>query len=119
MDLYRHFAGSEKTEKQLVTVGRTVSLTAMVIALIVAKPLLGNFTQAFQYIQEFTGLFTPGVCALFLLGFLIRLIPAYLSHRLVDEGSHPVSAVLYDAIPMVNTRRPVMQSSGQEARPAV
>jgi SSS family solute:Na+ symporter len=45
-----------------------VSLTAMVIALIVARPLLGNFDQAFQYIQEFTGFFTPGVCALFLMG---------------------------------------------------
>jgi SSS family solute:Na+ symporter len=41
----------------------------MITALIVARPLLGNFTQAFQYIQEFTGFFTPGVCALFLLGF--------------------------------------------------
>jgi SSS family solute:Na+ symporter len=41
----------------------------MIIALILAKPLLGKFEQAFQYIQEFTGLFTPGVCALFLLGF--------------------------------------------------
>jgi SSS family solute:Na+ symporter len=69
MDLYRHFAAGEKTEKQLVTVGRLVSLTAMVIALILAEPLLGKFEQAFQYIQEFTGLFTPGVCALFLLGF--------------------------------------------------
>ena len=69
MDLYRHFSGGERSEKRLVTVGRTVSLTAMIIALIIAKPLLGQFEQAFQYIQEFTGLFTPGVCALFLLGF--------------------------------------------------
>lgn len=69
MDLYRHFAKGGKSETQLVTVGRTVSVSAMIIALIIAKPLLGNFTQAFQYIQEFTGLFTPGVCALFLLGF--------------------------------------------------
>jgi SSS family solute:Na+ symporter len=69
MDLYRHFATGEKTEKQLVTIGRLVSLSAMIIALIIAKPLLGQFEQAFQYIQEFTGLFTPGVCALFLLGF--------------------------------------------------
>jgi SSS family solute:Na+ symporter len=40
----------------------------MINALIVARPLLGQFDQAFQYIQEFTGFFTPGVCALFLLG---------------------------------------------------
>jgi SSS family solute:Na+ symporter len=39
----------------------------MVIAAIIAKPLLGNFEQAFQYIQEFTGFFTPGVVAIFLL----------------------------------------------------
>ena len=41
---------------------------ALIIAMIVAKPLLGNFDQAFQYIQEFTGFFTPGICALFVLG---------------------------------------------------
>ncbi len=69
MDLYRHFGNGGKTEKQLVIVGRTVSVSAMIIALIVARPLLGQFDQAFQYIQEFTGFFTPGVCALFLLGF--------------------------------------------------
>jgi len=69
MDIYRHFGGDKKSEDQLVKVGRTVSISAMIIALIVAKPLLGNFQQAFQFIQEFTGFFTPGVCALFLLGF--------------------------------------------------
>jgi len=35
---------------------------------IIAKPLLGQFTGAFRYIQEFTGFFTPDVCALFLMG---------------------------------------------------
>ncbi|HSD69917.1 MAG TPA: sodium/sugar symporter [Woeseiaceae bacterium] len=69
MDLYRHLSGDGKPEKRLVAVGRTASFTAIVIAMTVAEPLLGNFAQAFQYIQEFTGFFTPGVCALFLLGF--------------------------------------------------
>jgi len=72
MDLYLHFARGGRSEKQLVRIGRTVSLAAMIVALVLAKPLLGNFKQAFQYIQEFTGLFTPGVCALFLLGFFWR-----------------------------------------------
>jgi len=31
-------------------------------------PLLGDFDQAFQYIQEFTGFFTPGIVVIFLLG---------------------------------------------------
>ncbi|MEO0997538.1 MAG: sodium transporter, partial [Pseudomonadota bacterium] len=68
MDLYRHMVGETKSEQHLVTVGRTVSFLAMVVAVLVARPLLGQFDQAFQYIQEFTGFFTPGVCALFLLG---------------------------------------------------
>ena len=69
MDLYRNFRSGEESEGELVRTGRIVSFSAIVIATIVAKPLLGNFSQAFQYIQEFTGFFTPGVCALFLLGF--------------------------------------------------
>ena len=68
MDFYRHHLNKEADEQKLVRVGRTVSFSAMIIALIVARPLLGNFDQAFQYIQEFTGFFTPGVCALFLVG---------------------------------------------------
>jgi len=69
MDMYKHFKPAETSEKHLVTVGRSVALGSMIIAMIVAKPLLGNFDQAFQYIQEFTGFFTPGIVAIFLLGF--------------------------------------------------
>ncbi len=68
MDFYRHHVNREASEQKLVRIGRTVSFSAMVIAMVVARPLLGNFDQAFQYIQEFTGFFTPGVCALFLVG---------------------------------------------------
>ena len=67
MDLYRKFK-PEKTEQHYVGVGRSISLAALIIAMICAKPLLGSFDQAFQYIQEFTGFFTPGIVALFLLG---------------------------------------------------
>jgi len=72
MDMYKHFKPEETSQKHLVTVGRVVALTAMIIAMIVAKPLLGNFDQAFQYIQEFTGFFTPGIVAIFLLGFFYK-----------------------------------------------
>ena len=36
--------------------------------MVVAKPLLGQFDQAFQYIQEFTGFFTPGIVVIFVMG---------------------------------------------------
>ena len=49
-----------------VRLGRIVAVAAMVIAMIAARPLLGNFDQAFQFIQEFTGFFTPGILVIFL-----------------------------------------------------
>jgi SSS family solute:Na+ symporter len=68
MDFYKHLGKGDKSEQHLVAVGRGVSFSALLIAMLVARPLLGQFDQAFQYIQEFTGFFTPGVVALFLLG---------------------------------------------------
>ncbi|MFT4927605.1 MAG: SSS family solute:Na+ symporter [Phenylobacterium sp.] len=71
MDLYADYCkknGQEKSQQHFVKVGRIVSLVALLIAMIAAKPLLGSFELAFQYIQEFTGFFTPGIVVLFLLG---------------------------------------------------
>jgi len=56
------------SERALVIVGRLTAITALLIAMVTAQPLLGSFDQAFQYIQEFTGFFTPGIVVIFLLG---------------------------------------------------
>ncbi len=40
---------------------------ALVIAGVLA-PLMGNIPQMFQYIQEYTGLVSPGILAVFLMG---------------------------------------------------
>lgn len=78
LDLYAKFrgiptraedaSGGEGQEKHLVLVGRTVAAVAILIAMLVARPLLGKSDQAFQYIQEFSGFFTPGITVIFLLG---------------------------------------------------
>lgn len=68
MDLFAHLSKKEHSQRQLVTMGRAVSLASLAFAMAVAKPLLGGFDQAFQYIQEFTGFFTPGIVVIFLLG---------------------------------------------------
>jgi SSS family solute:Na+ symporter len=67
MDVYRPLRPTTSAQG-LVRIGRLTAMTALVIAVLVAKPLLGSFDQAFQYIQEFTGFFTPGICVIFLLG---------------------------------------------------
>jgi SSS family solute:Na+ symporter len=59
---------SRSEEKHLVLVGRITAVTAIVIAILAARPLLGSSEQAFQFIQEFTGFFTPGITVIFLLG---------------------------------------------------
>lgn len=71
MDIYSQLKPA-KSQKHYVFVGRAVSLLALGVALMTAKPLLGEFDQAYQYIQEFTGFFTPGIVVLFMLGMFWR-----------------------------------------------
>jgi SSS family solute:Na+ symporter len=61
-------AGATGNEKHLVLIGRSVAALAIVIAIVAAKPLIGQSDQAFQFIQEFSGFFTPGITVIFLLG---------------------------------------------------
>ncbi len=68
MDIYRNYFEKDVSQTKLVKVGRLTSLAALIIAVVVAQPLLSGLDQAFQYIQEFTGFITPGVCAIFLFG---------------------------------------------------
>ena len=56
------------SEQHLVTVGRITAVVAVIIGIIMAKPLLGKAEQAFQFIQDFTGFFTPGIVVIFMLG---------------------------------------------------
>ncbi len=67
MDIYKPYLNKNASEKILVRVGRIVAGAALLIAIIVA-PLLGNVPQMFQYIQEYTGLVSPGILGVFLMG---------------------------------------------------
>ena len=55
-------------DRRLVLVGRITAAVAVLIAILTARPLVGSSEQAFQFIQEFTGFFTPGITVIFLLG---------------------------------------------------
>ena len=60
--------GRGDEERHLVRVGRITAVVAIVIAILAARPLIGSSEQAFQFIQEFTGFFTPGITVIFLIG---------------------------------------------------
>ena len=60
--------GGNADERHLVKVGRITAVAAIAIAIVAARPLVGSSEQAFQFIQEFTGFFTPGITVIFLAG---------------------------------------------------
>jgi len=67
MDIYKQYINKAANDKQTVNVGRISAAVALIIACIMA-PLLGGIDQAFQFIQEYTGIVSPGILAVFLLG---------------------------------------------------
>lgn len=67
MDIYKQYINKTASDKATVTMGRISAAVALVIASIMA-PLLGGIDQAFQFIQEYTGVVSPGILAVFMLG---------------------------------------------------
>ncbi|MFN4257398.1 MAG: sodium/sugar symporter [Saprospiraceae bacterium] len=97
LDLYKKYFNREASEAILVRTGRIVIIISMVIGAIVA-PVLSNFGQAFQFIQDFTGLISPGVVAIFLLGFFWK--PATANAALVAAlATIPTGLLLEKMLP--------------------
>ena len=67
LDIYKKYFNKEASERKLVLTGRWAVVISMVIAAIVT-PALKSLDQAYQFIQEYVGFFSPGVLAIFLLG---------------------------------------------------
>ncbi|MBC3783764.1 sodium/sugar symporter [Spirosoma utsteinense] len=68
LDIYKKYINKTASEQKLVNVGRWTVLVSFVIAVAIA-PMLRSLDQVYQYIQEYTNFITPGVFAIFLLGF--------------------------------------------------
>jgi solute:Na+ symporter, SSS family len=73
MDIYKPYINKTSSEKNLVTVGRLTAAGALVIALLVA-PFLKSLPQVFQYIQEYTGLVSPGILAVSMMGLFWKKV---------------------------------------------
>jgi SSS family solute:Na+ symporter len=68
LDIYKKFMNKEAEEAQLLSVGRWSVIAASLIAIMIA-PALRSFDQVYQFVQEYVGFISPGVFAIFLLGF--------------------------------------------------
>ena len=71
MDIYKSLFRPKATNKQMVRVGRLTGLVALIIAMVLA-PQLGSLGQVFQFIQEYTGVVSPGILAAFLMGLFYK-----------------------------------------------
>ena len=67
MDIYKQIINPGASESKSVKIGRISAAIALIIGSIMA-PLLGGIDQAFQFIQEYTGIVSPGILAVFMLG---------------------------------------------------
>jgi SSS family solute:Na+ symporter len=68
LDIYKKYFNKEASDRKLVLIGRWAVVVSMLIAAIVT-PALRSLDQAYQFIQEYVGFISPGVLAIFLLGF--------------------------------------------------
>jgi SSS family solute:Na+ symporter len=73
LDIYKKAIKKDASEKNLVNTGKIAVVVAMVLGVgmsfVIGDMLMGEGKQGFQYIQEYTGFVSPGIFAMFILGF--------------------------------------------------
>ena len=67
MDIYKPYFDKNANDKKTVKVGRITAAVSLLIAMPLATQL-GNVGQVFQLIQEYTGVVSPGILAVFITG---------------------------------------------------
>ncbi len=69
LDIFKKKIDTDASELKMVRVGKITVLVAMIIAVVIA-PMLGiDKKGGFEFIQEYTGFVSPGIFAMFILGF--------------------------------------------------
>lgn len=82
------------SQPQLVAVGRTCTILFVIIAALIAPSLASpKFGGIFTFIQEFQGFISPGVLAVFIIGFFVPKAP-----RFLGWSGIMLNAVLYGLI---------------------
>jgi SSS family solute:Na+ symporter len=71
MDIYKSHFNKNASDAKMVSVGRITAVIALIIAIIIA-PQLESLGQVFIFIQEYTGVVSPGILAVFLMGLFYK-----------------------------------------------
>ncbi len=87
MDLYK--TNEQVNDKTLVNVGRLAGYAGLITSIVIAPIFLGSLDSAFQYVQEYMGLFSPVILFVFLSAIFIKKSTA----KSVLEGSFAALAL--------------------------
>ena len=71
MDIYKPYFSRKNGPDREVAVGRIAAGAALAIA-VASSMALENLEQVFQYIQEYTGVVSPGILAVFMMGLFYK-----------------------------------------------
>ena len=104
MDIYRYFKGEEQHQASLIKVGRYTVVISLLIATLLAKPLLGSFESIFQYIQNFTGYFSPGIVVIFLVALFWKKATSMsvLIAALISLFASVLISLIYPDLPFIH-----------------
>ncbi len=69
LDIYKKYINRNADEAKQVRIGRLTVLVAMIVAVLISDSLGIDKKGGFQFIQEYTGFVSPGIFAVFILGF--------------------------------------------------
>ena len=69
LDIHKKLFNKDASEAKMVSIGRMTVVVSMLAAVIIAPYMGIDKKGGFQYIQEYTGFVSPGILAMFLMGF--------------------------------------------------
>jgi SSS family solute:Na+ symporter len=110
LDIFKKYIGPEKSEKELVLIGRIVIVISMILAILVAPYMGIDKEGGFQFVQKMTGLLSPGIFASFVMGFfwkrtnsagaLFAIIGGFLIALAMHNNLFPFAE--WDQVPFIN-----------------
>ena len=69
LDIYKKKINPGAADKRLVVVGKIAVVVSMILGIVISPYLGIDKKGGFQFIQEYTGFVSPGIFAMFILGF--------------------------------------------------
>src|ERR1035437_4462368 len=93
------------TEKKMVSVGKITVVVAMVVGVLICTHLGIDKKGGFDFIQEYTGFVSPGIFAMFILGFFWKKSTS--SAALFSTIGGFLFSVFFKWLPLVTNLEPL------------